>query len=452
MNLPRELAVALADHGFLDELRREAAAGDYHCADALAARVGIGEALALYRPFAETGRWEPNARIADRLAADGNLDAAITVVRPIAESGDPAAIERLAFLLADAGRIDEALDIVRRRPENEYSGAVNRVARLLAEQNRTAEAIDLLLPRVARYRHTRKLVEITAGGEWDETVIAALRPLTGPGALAAWGCGEARADTSFAVESLSEVLQRQGRTDEAIAVLRDACAEQGYHLVNHVEKLADLLARHDPDGLRELAAGEGGWTAAQRLAVHLEEQGRVDEAVEVLRRRGLVGQLGELLARHGRADEAIEVLRPGGVNGADHLPVLCRLLADQDRFDEALAIVDALLERTGGAGHDLIGQRLSMLSAHGRRAQAIAETPTDDWFARSWVAEMMVEEGRLDDAVELLRPHRRDEGEGLALACLLIRQGRAEEAIAVARVRECSEPPRYDPRFSDPPF
>ncbi|GGN92657.1 hypothetical protein GCM10010112_80120 [Actinoplanes lobatus] len=196
----------------------------------------------------------------------------------------------------------------------------------------------------------------------------------------------------------------------------------------------------------------GDGSAARRLAVHLEEQGRVDEAAEILRQQDEVWPLGELLARNGRVDEAIEVLYPGGVRGADHLPVLCGLLAERGRFDEALAIVDALLESTGGTGHDLIGQRLAMLSAHGRRAQAIAEAPLDDWFARGWVAELMVEEGRLDDAVELLWPYRKDEGEGLELACLLVRQGRAEEAIAVARARDRPEPPRYDPRISEPPF
>ncbi|MBW6437211.1 tetratricopeptide repeat protein [Actinoplanes hulinensis] len=429
LSLPPRLASTLADHGFLGELRREAAAGDFHCADALAARVDVGEALELYRPFAAAGRWEPNARIADRLAGSGDIDAAVAVVRSFAETGEPAATDRLVTLLADSGRVDEAVAVVRRNPEN---APVARVATLLAGLDRTAEAIDLLLPRVAEGKHVRTLVEITAGSGWDERVVAALLPLGVPGPLA-------------------EVLHRQGRADEAIAVLRAAYSDgQNYH-VGLIEMLADLLFEHDPDGLREFIAGDGGVFAARRLAVHLEGQGRVDEAAEILRVDD-VWLLGEFLARHGRVDEAIEVLYPGGVRGADHLPVLCGLLADRGRFDEALAIVDALLESTGGTGHDLIGQRLAMLSAQGRRAQAIAEAPLDDWFARGWVAELLVEEGRLDDAVALLWPYRTEANEGIALACLMVRQGRAEEAIAVARARERPEPPRYDPRFSEPPF
>ncbi|WP_327010836.1 hypothetical protein OHA72_28380 [Dactylosporangium sp. NBC_01737] len=117
---------------------------------------------------------------------------------------------------------------------------------------------------------------------------------------------------------LATVLQRQGRVDEAVAVLRSSYSRGGVMHVNLIEQLAGILAWHDPAALVAFVAGDGCEYAADRLAGELERQGRVDEAVSVLRPFAADGNgnvaerqaeiLAELLVRQGRVDEALAVL------------------------------------------------------------------------------------------------------------------------------------------------
>lgn len=140
-----------------------------------------------------------------------------------------------------------------------------------------------------------------------------------------------------------------------------------------------------------------------RLAAWLEEQGRVDDAVEVLRPFAAEAWvLAELLSRHGRADEA-------------------------------LAVIDGLAAHDGGMGSERHLARNALLVRCGRTEQAIAELrdrpDTSTWDIASRLADLLVDAGRPQEAGPVLDAVDRT---GLSVeerAMLLIRQGRATEAV-----------------------
>jgi thioredoxin-like negative regulator of GroEL len=242
---------------------------------------------------------------------------------------------------------------------------------------------------------------------------------------------------------LATVLERQGRVNEAQSVLLSSLRGGYSYYVNHAEQLADILARHNPAELAGFVAGDGHEYGAYRLAELLEEQGRVEEAVAVLSPfaakgdRNVAGALADLLARHGRADEAIEVLRPVAMADPECLiRQLCTLLIGQGRPDEALAVIDDIAAQGRLNPFDLRMERIEVLIECGRTEQAItdlrADPGADAGYARVRLAELLADAGRLDEAVAVLRPARERWIRSL-LAKLLTRQGRPEEAVAVMR-------------------
>lgn len=216
----------------------------------------------------------------------------------------------------------------------------------------------------------------------------------------------------------------------------------GYsYYVNHAEQLADIMARHNPAELASFVAGDGREYGAYRLAELLEEEGRVEEAVAVLLPfaatgdRNVATTLADLLARHGRDDEAIEVLRPVAMADPECLICqLCTLLIRQGRPDEALAALDDVVAQGGLHPFDLRMERVEVLVECGRTEQAIADLRADQdvdaGYPRARLAELLADAGRLDEAVAVLRPAR-ERWIRPPLAKLLIRQGRPEEAVAV---------------------
>ncbi|MER5436045.1 hypothetical protein [Streptomyces sp. NPDC002588] len=171
-----------------------------------------------------------------------------------------------------------------------------------------------------------------------------------------WCCRGLDSDTAIGL--LATIHERQGRVDEAIALLRTRDAT----LVNGRDLLADLLARHGRTGeLRAYAAAERLGYAAQRLAELLEERGDVEGAIAAYRQADAPAaydpdsavHLAQLLARHGRGNEAIEVMRhqADARNGDDWiLHALSDLYLDQGRPEDGLAHLDALAAARGGRG------------------------------------------------------------------------------------------------------
>lgn len=417
--LPPWVVSTMIEHGHLDEVRSQAQLGDWYCALGLAQLLaGRGErdgVLEVIAPFVEIGWWEAVGAAAGIVDNWGCHDEAIALVRPAAEAGDLSAIDRLATLLAGLGRIDEV--------------------------------ITLLRPHAGNKLCRRALVNLTAGSGRDDTVMALLPTIP----------AEPRFGEDPTVVGLpAAVLERQGRVDEALALLDTRIHHPNGTSVNVIEQYADILARHDRlADLREFAAGAGGRDAADRLAAVLEERGHVDAAADVLRPLAAAGSpnatvgLADLLTRHDRVDEAVLVLRsPVGAADGDEwvLKALLTLLKEHGRTEEAIAIVDDIAARSGGMSAELFFERVWLLSCCGRAEQAIVELrarpDADTWNMKFRLADLLADTGRLEEAIAILTPTT---GMDVAfLANLLIRVGRVKDAIAAWHSRDTT------PAFENP--
>lgn len=425
--IPPELASLLIERGHLDEVRLQARGGDWVCASAWAGdMVGKGrhdDALDVLAPFADTDWWRAVAAVVD--------------------------------VLEDAGRADEAIALARRGAKRGMPFLFERLTRLLARHGGAAEACELLRPHIKDGTLAEAFVDVSAGLGRDDEIAALLEAHVEAGR----GRDPWHARPRNAVHLLAVVRERQGRVDEAVALLR-AC---DVVLVSGRDLVAELLVRHDRlDELRGYAAGRE--TAAERLAGVLEERGDVEGALEVLRPfaagrspNGSVA-LAELLIRNDRTDEAIEVLRPvpGSMGGDPEwvLRMLCTLLADQGRAEEALAAVDDLAARIGDRSAELFAERIRLLSHCGRTEQAIAELRADrdagSWSGAELLSEVLADAGRLDEAIDALQPAADGGMYRIRLAELLIRGGRVKDAVALLQARsgaaaDAPEPLRETP-------
>jgi thioredoxin-like negative regulator of GroEL len=196
---------------------------------------------------------------------------------------------------------------------------------------------------------------------------------------------------------------------------------------DHAEQLARLLGRHGREAeLRAFPADGGEEYALAALAELLEEQDRIPEAVALLKQSTRTGNphaafgLAELLARHGRHDEAVEVLSTvaetagGDCDWIIHL--LCRILVDAGRADDALTYVDDYFTRHGGNHKEQALMRAEVMKLSGHAVDADAELAE---FARS--DEELLHSGTVDGAI--------------ALAERLVRRGQPQKAVAHLRDR-----------------
>jgi tetratricopeptide (TPR) repeat protein len=417
--VPYGVVRLLVECGRLDVLRSEAGEGDWRCGEALGEelvrRGEVDAALEVYRAFVRPDRWNGAAdKVIAILEFSGGVEEAVAFMRPYAEAGDRHAVHCLASLLGRHGRVDEMFALLR--------------------------------PRLGDWWMAQALVEATAGQGRDEDVIAELELLV---AAAERHPDKWRAEPSNAAELLATVLDRQGRLDEAIALLRRVRRTS----VNQLEQLADLLRKDGRESeLRELVAGEGRVLAAYRLATLLEGQNRMAEAVGILRTFADEGNinsasaLASLLHRHGRIDEAVGVLFAAvRTEGAAHGCTRCALwtiLIEDGRPEDALGYLDEL-EREFGSD-ELFDDRIWLLRECGRSEEALAraradpEAETDHMLKLA--ANILNELGRSDEAITLLRPHATSHFVGDVLAEMLLRRGEVDEAMAVVHGREPLEP------------
>ncbi|MFI1386429.1 tetratricopeptide repeat protein [Embleya sp. NPDC020886] len=417
--LPPWVVATMIEHGHLDEVRSQAQSGDWYCAVGLAQFLaGRGErdgVLEVIAPFIEIGWWEAVGTAADIVDNWGCRDEAIALVRPAAEAGDLSAIKRLATLLAGLGHTDEMITLLRPYAGNQVCG--------------------------------RALLNLTAGCGRDDIVMALL-----PTVPAEPRFGEA----PTVVGLPAAVLERQGRVDEALALLDTRIYHPNGASANVIEQYADILARHDRlADLREFAAGAGGRDASYRLADLLEERGHVDAAADVLRPFAAAGSpdatvgLADMLIRNDRFDEAVLVLRSAsGAAAGDEwvLKSLLTLLTEHGRTEEAFAIVDDIAARSGGMSAELFFERVWLLSRCGRAEQAIIELrarpDADTRNMKFRLADLLADTGCLEEAIAMLTPTT---GMDVAvLADLLIRGGRVKDAIAAWHERDTT------PAFENP--
>ncbi|MFE6976376.1 tetratricopeptide repeat protein [Streptomyces sp. NPDC057682] len=437
--IPPTLVAKLLERGHEQEVEFQAGRAEWFCAQEWARLLGQRDcqeqALEVLAPYVALKWWPAVQGQAELLEDWGRAEEAIALARPYAEAGDRLALEFLGRLLARHGRSGEAFALLRTGVRDWF------LARCLVD---VAEAAGLDDEAAA-------LLEVRL----DATEPACDDP----------DCGNLRREPFNVIDLLATIRERQGRTDEAIALLRTRETTS----VNNRDELAELLARHDRiTELRAYAASDDHGHGVQRLAEVLEERGDVDGAVAALRAFGaakgmwqVIAPLSDLLSRNGRGDEAITVVRAfaDGPNGAEDwiVDMLCTLYADHDRPREGLAFLDALKARNGGREDwDFFRMRLPLMAECGlldeaveqARAHPEGDSPYADWA----LSEVLSDAGRTEEAVALLERHPRENSH--RLADRLIDLGRIEDAVRVLQ-RTWPKPPVpvFDGSYStEPPF
>ncbi|MET9617159.1 tetratricopeptide repeat protein [Kitasatospora indigofera] len=414
--IPPGLVSRLLERGHAEAVERWAGRGEWFCAREwarlLAERGRQAEALEVLAPYVATGWWTAAAAMAELLEANGRADEAISLVRPHAEGGDRLALGFFARLLARHGRGDEAFDLLRPHIEDWY--LAEPLVDIAGPTGRHEEAFRLLADRTENAPPPRCCDHPPCGGR--------------------------RVEPFNAVNLVATIRERQGRVDDAIALLRTRESTS----INNRDPLADLLARHDrTEELRAYAATEHHGHAALRLADLLEEQRDVEGAIAAYRQAaGPAAQnpnsafgLARLLARHGRGNAAIEVVRiqADARPGEDWiLHTLADLCLDQGRPADGLAHLDDLAAARGGEEEwDLFWMRLPLIAAGAgvdeavERARAHPEGNTS--YAAEHIAALLAGAGRTEEAVAVLEQHacanRHD------LAGYLIDLGRIDDAV-----------------------
>ncbi|MFE6053946.1 tetratricopeptide repeat protein [Kitasatospora sp. NPDC056446] len=422
--IPPELVTRLLERGYAEVVAEQAGRGEWFCAQAWA------------RLLAEQGR---QARV-------------LGVLAPYTATGWWTAVVAVAELLERWGRIEEAVETVRARMALGHPDALAYYARLLARHGRAQEAFTLLLPHADEDSRVQALVDVAAAAGHDEEAAELLTARIEAHQCSdfPWCCQGF--DTDTAIAWLATIRERQGRVDEAIALLRAGSPSA----VDHQRHLASLLARHGRiEDLRAGAAGDLGEEAVEQLARVLEERGDVDGAIAVYRREngpaaGDPNQafaLAELLARHGRGDEAIAVMRAQADTrpGEDWiLHPLADLYLVHGRPAEGLASLDALATLRGGEEEwDLYRLRLPLIAARDGvdeavdRSRAHPEGATS--YAASDTARLLADAGRTEEAAAVLEQHARTNRHDLA--GYLIDLGRVKEALALLQHTEPPPPP-----------
>lgn len=423
-----ELVLRLLEHGHSDVVERYAGRGEWFCALEWARLLGEegrqGDALEVLAPYLATGWWT--------------------------------AVADAAGLLEGWGRVDEAIEVVRVRMAAGHPLALEFSARLLARHGRAGEAFGLLRPYIGELSFAVALVDVAAEAGREEEAAALLSVRTGHRCSDfPWCCRGIDRDTAIGL--LARIRERQGRTDEAIALLRTGSAGR----LDHREQLAGLLARHGRlDELRATAASDDSGHAVRRLAASLEERGDVEGAIAAYDGPATLDPhsafaLARLLARHGRGADAVGVVRAQADtrSGDDWIRhVLSGLYLAQGRPGDGLAHLDALAAARGGEEDwDLYGIRLPLLAARDGVDAAIAQARSHPEgttsYAAPHLAGLLAGAGRTEEAVAVLRPHA--SANRHVLAGYLIDLGRVEEAVAVLHQ---GTPPPVGAWSEDPPF
>ncbi|MFE2106940.1 tetratricopeptide repeat protein [Kitasatospora sp. NPDC059463] len=230
--------------------------------------------------WAGRGEWYCAWAWARLLGERGRREEALEVLGPYLATGWWTAVEATAELLEGWGRAEEAIEITRRRMEAGHPTALPFYACLLARNGRAQEAFTLLLPHIDDSLCAEALVDVSGQAGHDNEAAALLAARIPDGHHCDGPWCCRGLDPDTALALLATVRERQGRIDEAITLLR----RQETSLVNGRDQLADLLARHDRiTELRAYAAAVGRGHAARRLAELLEERDDAEGALEVFR-------------------------------------------------------------------------------------------------------------------------------------------------------------------------
>ncbi|WP_190012343.1 hypothetical protein [Streptomyces candidus] len=403
----------LLEHGHLG-LVVEAASGrgDWFCAQgAVNALCGEGlfeRAWEVMEPFARTGWLPAVAAGADVLLAGGRAEQALTLAYPAGETPSVRACEIYAGMLVKCGRVDDAISFL--EPHLRQPGALRCLVDLTEGQGRDARVLDLVVPLADEARHHQQ-AQRSSHPLWEALGLQA------------------------------EVLERSGRVEEAIRVLREDMAAHRYGPLNTVGSYTRLLVRHGRiEELRQAATGDYAGEALQPLTNALIAAGCAGEAESLVREHVATAPypqewlLLEFLAGQGRSEEAIEAARPTFEDPWESpLQGIVHLLTENGHHARALQLLDECsAQYVAEAGDWVPSHRWWLMGELGRSREAIAEinaTPQMDTEERiCTVAGLMAKDGRLDDALTLLATH--PHGNAITdRAKLLARRNRPAEAL-----------------------
>ncbi|MET9607281.1 hypothetical protein ABZZ17_19725 [Streptomyces sp. NPDC006512] len=404
--------------------------------------VGGGHLELVVRAADERGDWFCAQAAVRELCATEEFERSWALMKPFADTGWLPAVSAGADILLRWGRVEDALALA--RPDGATWQAVEvcrAYAEVLVKAGRVDEAITVLEPHLGDARVPASLVEMTEGQGKDERVLELIVPLAEEARRVQ---AEGRCSSFWEALGLqAAVLERSGRVEEAIQILGADVAARRYGPRNTVASYAELLARHGRiEELRQAATGGHAREALAPLVRILEGAGRAGEAEAMLRAFITTAEcprngqylLMNLLAGQHRIDEALEAVRPTFQNLWDGLlqPAVL-MLVDHGLHERALRLLDECSPEFLEETHWVPSNRWWLMGETGRCREAIAEVeamPDLDADERdSTIASLLAQDGRLDEAIELLRPHA-----GLSaatdLAKMLIRQNRSAEAIA----------------------
>ncbi len=333
---------------------------------------------------------------------------------PFVATGWWTAVAAAAELLEGWGRADEAIEVTRMRMEAGHPMALEFHARLLARHGRAEEAFDLLVPYVDDWARATALVDVASIAGRDEEAAALLADRIRVDHCCDGPWCCSGLDPDTVLGLLAAIRERQGRVDEAIGLLR----RRQITSVDCRDQLADLLARHGRvDELRAHAALDGEEDALRLVAELLEGKGDVAGAIAVY------GQAGSPAARD--PNLAYE---------------LARLLARHGRGGEAITVMRA--QADAHPGDDWILHALSQLCLdQGRAADGLAHLDALDarrggevaWELYWMRLPLIAACAGVDEAVERARAHPEGNTWYAAehIARLLAGVGRVKEAVAV---------------------
>ncbi|MFD7694610.1 tetratricopeptide repeat protein [Streptomyces sp. NPDC059805] len=366
--------------------------------------------------WAGRGEWFCVREYARLLGEESRRTEALEMLAPYLATGWWTATSTTAQLLETWGRADEAIVLTRARMKVGHPLALEFYARLLARHGRSDEAFTLLEPHIDDWFLAAALVDVARGAGQDERAAKL---------LAARIPGEHRCESPWccrgldpdtAIGLLATIRERQGHVDEAIALLRT----RGVTSFNGRDQLADLLARHDRiDELRAYAVTEELGHAAQCLAELLEERGDVEGAIAVYR----------------QTDER-------AASDPNSAVQLAQLLARHGRGNEAIEVMRHQADARNA--DDYILHVLSDLCLDQRRPEdglahldafAAARGGKEDWDLLRIRLLLTAACDRVDEAIERARIHP-EGGTSYAaahIAELLAGTGRTEEAVEVLR-------------------
>jgi hypothetical protein len=427
----------------------------HRLADMLANRNGPAEQItAAFQVLIDAGReydanlWLDGATyrsIIKRLGERGREDVAATVLRAWADRGNEAAAGDWAQTLVKQNRTDQADSISRAAVDAGQAEVVESWFKQLMAQDNVDHAMAVLRAFAAaggvrKAAHSDSLDPWLARNCCIRTGRSASRHPGGPSG-----------GRTYVIEGWFKRLAQQGRTDDAMTILRVITDAGGY---DSARALADLLAdqgnigelqtRADDEIERARRARPGEWVSEwfrTRLADLLAEQGNIDElqarADDETERQRRAPQgmwagdwfrtrLADTLASRGDLGELRARAGDGDPYAASRL---ARLLADRGDLDGLRAIADA--------GSGAAASRLAeLLADRGDLAGAvqILRGPADagdPWWAPAERADLMARQGDIDGLRALADVG--DEAAKRRLARLLADRGEFDEAAQILR-------------------